>query len=194
MFAAVLAFGLTLGGHAPPCSAPLYATCANSRQLLSNQDFKAALQRFLGDKEGSYRRGTRLIYKEVVERLSVPKGPPQTLDGGARLFAGCRFISCPEKAAVIMDRSGILAVGVIDYHADFNPTLDVVVQRSGPQANARAAILKAWADRAVAEDAAAMHAPIAVKAVQLRALREDVATIQQPKACSKVAILIHRCR
>jgi hypothetical protein len=193
MFAAVLAFGLTLSGRNPACSAPLYAACANSRQLVANRDFQDTLRRFLGDKEGSYRRGTRLIYKEVVERLGVPKGPPRDLGGGVRLFAGCRFISCPEKAAVIMDRTGVVAVGLIDYHSDFNPTLDVMVQRSGPQTNARASVLKIWADRAVAEDSATVHAPIAVKAVRIRALSEEVAAIE-PRTCSKMQILIRRCR
>jgi hypothetical protein len=197
MFAAVLAFGLTLGGHKPPCSAPLYAACANSRQLVSNRDFQAALRRFLGDHEGRYRRGTRLIYKEVAERLGEPKGPPVDIGAGARLFAGCRFIACPEKAAVIIDRTGVLAVGVIDYHSDVNPSLEVDVQRSGSEAAARAATLKVWADRAVADDSARMHAPIVLQHVTVRALREESPQQQaalQAKACSRFAALIHRCQ
>jgi hypothetical protein len=197
MFAAVLVFSLTLGSHRPPCSAPLYAACANSRQLISNGDFRATLRRFLGDREGAYRRGTRLIYKEVAERLGEPKGPPLNIGGGARLFAGCRFTACPEKAAVILDRTGVLAVGVIDYHSDFNPSLEVDVQRSGPLVAAQAAALRAWADKAVAEDAATQHAPIVLKAMTIRALNEEKPQRQaalQVKACSRMAALIHRCR
>ena len=197
MFAAVLAFGFALGGHKPACSAPLYAACANSRQLISNKDFQATLRRFLGDREGRYRRGTRLIYKEVAERLGEPKGPPLDIGGGARLYAGCRFTACPEKAAVIIDRTGVLAVGVIDYHSDFNPALEVDVQRSGPQVAADATALRAWADKAVAEDAAAMHAPIAIQGMTIRVLREERPEQQAAllaRSCSRLAALIHRCQ
>jgi hypothetical protein len=197
MFAAMLVFGLTLGSHKAPCSAPLYTACANSRQLISNKDFQATLRRFLGDREGNYRRGTRLIYKEVAERLREPKGPPLDIGAGARLFAGCRFTACPEKAAVILDRTGVLAVGVVDYHSDFNPSLEVDVQRSGPQAAAEAAALRAWANRAVAEDAATQHAPIALEGMTVRALREEKPGQQaalQAKSCSRLAALIHHCR
>jgi hypothetical protein len=173
MFAAVLAFGFALGGHKPPCAAPLYVACANSRQLISNKDFQATLKRFLGDQVGNYRRGTRLIYKEVAERLGQPKGPPLDIGDGARLFAGCRFTACPEKAAVIIDRTGVLAVGVVDYHSDFNPTLEVEVLRSGPQVAAQATALRAWADQAVADDDATMHAPIVLQGMTIRALREE---------------------
>jgi len=197
MFAAVLAFGFALGGHKAACAAPLYAACANSRQLIANKDFQATLRRFLGDREGSYRRGTRLIYKEIAERLGEPKGPPLDIGGGARLFAGCRFTACPEKAAVIIDRTGVLAVGVVDYHSDFNPALEVDVPRSGPQVAAQAMALRAWADKAVADDAAALHAPIVLQGMTIRALSEENPQRQaelQARPCSRVAALIRRCR
>ena len=66
MFAAVLAFGLTLGGRNPACAAPLNAACANSRQLVSNKDFQATLHRFLGDGVGNYRQGSRALFKDTT--------------------------------------------------------------------------------------------------------------------------------
>jgi len=194
MFAAILAFGLTFGAPKPPCVAPLFATCANSRALWASKDFQEALQRFLGDAEGDYRQHDRSAYKEVVARLFDPYAPPRDLGGGARLYPGCRFAECPEKAAVIIDRSGIVAIGVLDYHSDFNPALEVLVQRSGPASAARAGVLKAWADQAVADDAARMHGPIVLKGVTVRALREETASAAPAKACSKVAALMRRCR
>jgi hypothetical protein len=192
MFAAVLAFGLTLGSHKPACAAPVYTSCANSRQLVASNEFQASLKRFLGDAEDNYRQADRQIYKEVVDRLHTPYAPPRDIGGDARLFPGCRFNACPEKAAVIMDKTGVLAIGVLDYHSDFNPSLEVLVGRSGPQATARAAVLKAWADKAVADDSARMHAPIVLKGMKIRALRED--TVEpEGETCSRLKILIHRC-
>jgi hypothetical protein len=46
----------------------------------------------------------------------------------------------------------------------------------------------------VADDAARMHGPIALKGVHIRALREETAAVAEPiKSCSRVALLIHRC-
>jgi hypothetical protein len=193
MFAAILAFGLTLGSHKPPCVTPVYATCANARLLAASPDFQDMLKRFLGDTAGNYRQVDRSLYKEVIDRMFDPYAPPRDIGGGARLFPGCRFAACPEKAAIIMDRTGVLAIGVLDYHSDFNPGLDVIVERSGPLTTARAAVLKAWADQAVAEDAARLHGPIALKGVQIRALREETALATPIKSCSRVALLIRRC-
>jgi hypothetical protein len=135
----------------------------------------------------------RSIYKEVIARMFDPYAPPRDIGGGARLFPGCRFAACPEKAAVIMDRTGVLAIGVLDYHSDFNPDLEVIVEHSGPASTAHAAVLKAWADKAVADDAARMHGPIVLKGVQIRALREETAAAAPIRSCSRVALLIHRC-
>jgi hypothetical protein len=195
MLVAVLAFGLTLKSFEPnSCAAPIAVNCASARQLANSDDFQAALRRFVGDAHGNYRRGNRLLYKEVEVRLAVPEDAPVDLGGGAKLFAGCMRFVCPEKAAVIVDASGVAAIGVLDYHSDNNPTLEVLVQRSGVQSTLRANILRAWADRAVARDAGLMHAPLTVRAMRVRALQEEkTAAPVYAKACSKLIQFINRC-
>ena len=194
MFAALLAFSLSFGGHKSPrtCGPAPFAACETSRELITSKEFPPALKRFVGGAEAVYSQRKRPIYKEVIERLSVSGAPAQDVGHGARLFGGCRQNACPEKAAVIADRSGVIAIGVVDYRADFNPNLEVVVARAGPLANEQAAALKAWADREVAVDAEVQHAPIALQGVHIRSLREEP-LLAEAKACSRLAALIHRC-
>ncbi|MDB5459431.1 MAG: hypothetical protein JWO72_1172 [Caulobacteraceae bacterium] len=196
MIAAVLALSLAWGGSRPAraCGPAPYAACADSRQLLASKDFQASLKRFAGNAQAAYSQRDRSIAKEVAERLAAPAGPSEDLGRGVRLFAGCRTNACPEKAAVMLDRSGVLAIGVLAYHSESNPMLEVIAQRSGPQTAARAAILRSWAAKAVADDAARLHVPLVLQGVKIRALREDVATAIPVKTCSRIQTLIHRCR
>jgi hypothetical protein len=196
MIAAIMATSLSwmlpLGPTA--CGPPPYLACADTRQLMASKDFQATLKAFLGDSEGNYRQHNRPIYKEVYERMRDPYMPSRNLGGGQRLVAGCRFASCPEKTALILDRSGVAAIGVLDYHGKSNPALEVLVSGASPGAGAWAEILKAWAVQAVALDAAEQHAPLALDGVKVRALREEVAGAGTvAKACSKVMELMRRC-
>ncbi len=194
MFAALLAFSLSLGAHKSPrtCGPAPFAECETSRELVTSKEFPPALKRLVGGAEAAFSQRKRPIYKEVIERLKVSGGPAQDIGHGARLFGGCRQNACPEKAAVIVDRTGVVAIGVVDYRSDFNPNLEVMVARAGPLANDQAAALKVWADKEVASDAEVLHAPIALQGVHVRSLRDEP-FVAEEKPCSRLAALIHRC-
>lgn len=178
MLVALMAFGLSLpwGRHQPPCPPTRYIACANSHDLARNPGFQFALREFVGGAKGAYLHGDRPLYGQVLQLIDRPAPQPvQEVGEGARLFAGCRLLSCPEKAAVILNRDGVLAIGILNYRDDSNPTLDVIVRRPDARTQVRAMVLKSWADTAVAADARNFHTRMAVKGVEIRVLDFDSA-------------------
>jgi len=89
-----------------------------------------------------------------------------------RLYAGCRRMACPEKAAVIVGQHGILAVGLIDYTRG-DPALEVVVRRADSAAWGAEQALKTWAAQAVAQQADHDHANTGLTDMRVRALDEE---------------------
>ncbi len=175
MLAAILALGLHLPfmDAAPACPPAVYVSCPDSRKLARNAGFQAALYRFTGDAHGAFLHGDKPLYGQVIQLISRPTQPVQELGGGARLFAGCKFLACPEKAAVIVDRYGVLAIGIIDYGDSSDPDLDIIVRRPDAGTQMRTAALKSWADAAVAKDSDSLHTRMKVRRVNVRALDYD---------------------
>ena len=83
-------------------------------------------------------------------------------------------MACPEKAAVIVTQSGILAVGLIDYtHGD--PALEVIVRHANVAAWGPEEALKTWAHDCVAREAEHDHANTGLNGMRVRALDEEPA-------------------
>jgi hypothetical protein len=175
MLVALMAFSLSLPWSKPssPCPPTDYVACPDAHRLATNPGFKEALRRFVGDAHGSYLHGDKPLYGQVIQLISSPTGPARDIGGGARLYPGCRFLSCPEKAAVIVDRYGVQAIGIINYGSDSNPNLEVIVRRPDARTEARAEVLRTWADLAVAQDSSNLHTRMTVKAVRIRSLDFD---------------------
>jgi hypothetical protein len=172
MLVALMAFGLsfpTFKGP-PPCPPDRYMACPDTHRLARNVGFQQALHRFVGEAHGAYLHGDKPLYGQVIQLISTQVQPPKDLGGGAMLFAGCKFLSCPEKAAVIVDRYGVLAIGILNYRSGSDPDLDVIVRRPDAATPARAEILKTWAQSAVSKDSSLMHTAIILRKVRLRSL------------------------
>jgi hypothetical protein len=172
MLATILAFGLSLPWSRPsaPCPPTYFVVCPDTGHLSRNIGFQQSLHAFLGDSRAMYLHGDRPLYGQVIQLISVQAQPPRDLGGGQRLFVGCRRWSCPEKAAVIVDAREILAIGILNYRADSNPGLDVIVRRADSAASARAEVLRQWATAAVADDSDRMHSHMVLKGIKIRAL------------------------
>ncbi|MGZ3370922.1 MAG: hypothetical protein ACXWK1_18395, partial [Caulobacteraceae bacterium] len=144
MLAAILVFGLFGAPQPLPCPPRALVQCADTRALTANPGFQAALHDFLGPSHERLLHGDRPLYDQVLELLAKPTSAAPTVGEDLRLFAGCRRMACPEKAAVIVGRRGILAIGLIDY-AGGDPALEIVVRRSGAGTSGAEQVLRTWA-------------------------------------------------
>ncbi len=115
MLAAILAFSLFGAPKPLPCPAHDFGQCADTRALTADADFQAALRQFLGGAHERLLHGDRPLYDQVLELLANPERAAPQVGEDMRLYAGCRKMACPEKAAVIVGRRGIQAIGLIDY-------------------------------------------------------------------------------
>jgi hypothetical protein len=174
MLAAVLAFGLFVGAPKPlPCPSAAFEQCADTRALTANVGFQAALHDFLGTSHERLLHGDRPLYDQVRELMANPDAAGASRVGGdMRLYAGCRRMACPEKAAVVVGQHRILAVGLIDYTRG-DPALEVVVRRSDGAAWGAEQALKTWAAQAVAQQADHDHANTGLADMRVRALDEE---------------------
>lgn len=174
MLAAIVAFSLFGAPKPLPCPARAYVECADTRALTADADFLAALRDFLGPAHERLAHGDRPLYDQVLELLANPAPSAPQVGEDMRLFAGCRRLACPEKAAVIIGRRGIQAIGVIDYTRG-EPDLEVIVRRSGPGVWGPEQALRTWAEGAVTHQSEHDHAGIALGQTRVRALEEDAA-------------------
>ena len=172
MLAAILAFSLIAGPKPAPCPGHALIRCADTWALTAEPAFQSALHDFLGESHERLLYGDRPLYDQVMELLARSEPIAPQVGEDMRLFAGCRRLSCPEKAAVSMGRRGILAIGVIDYtHGE--PGLEVIVQRSGAAAWGPQQALRTWASNAVSRQAEHDHANTALGETRIRALKEE---------------------
>jgi hypothetical protein len=141
--------------------------------LTAEPSFQPALRTFLGASHERLLHGDRPLYDQVLELMAKPDGGAAPHVGeDMRLYAGCRRMACPEKAAVIVDEHGILAIGLIDYtHGD--PGLEVIVRRSNLAAGEPGEALKVWAQDCIAQQADHDHAGTGLSGMRIRALDEE---------------------
>ena len=172
MLAAILAFGLFGGHSARPCPSSLFVECQDTRALAANAGFQRALHDFLGDAHERYLHGDKPLYGQILDLIADPMRPGEDVGEDMRLFAGCRRFACPEKAALIIGRRGIIAIGIVDY-SHGNPGLEVIVRRDDAGVWASEDALKAWATAAVAEQADHDHASMSLHQVRVRALEGE---------------------
>ena len=131
MLAAIFVFGLFGAPKPLPCPSRALVECVDTRALTANPGFQEALHDFLGASHERLLHGDRPLYDQVLELMARPESVAAPRVGeDMRLYAGCRRMSCPEKAAVIVGEHGILAVGLIDYSRG-DPALEVIVRRGG---------------------------------------------------------------
>lgn len=175
MLAAILAFGLFGAPKPLPCPGHAFAQCADTRALTADPDFRFALHAFLGSAHERLLHGDRPLYDQVLELLAKPDPTAPKVGEDMRLYAGCRRMACPEKAAVIVGRQGIQAIGVIDYTKG-DPDLEVIVRRSGASAWGPQQALRSWAQAAVTHQAEHDHANLVLRQTRVRALDEETAT------------------
>ena len=170
MLAAILAFGLYGAPQPQPCPPKALVQCADTLALTANYGFQIALRDFLGASHERLLHGDRLLYDQVMELMARPDGGVAPhLGDDMRLYAGCRRMACPEKAAVIVGQRGIVAVGLIDYtHGD--PALEVIVRRADNTAWGPQQALRAWAEGAVTQQAEHDHANTSLHSTRVRAL------------------------
>ena len=180
MLAALLALGLFGAPKPLPCPAHDFGQCADTRALTADPDFQAALRQFLGGAHERFLHGDRALYDQVLELLANPERAALQVGEDMRLYAGCRRMACPEKAAVIVAGRGIQAIGVIDY-AGGEPDLEVIVRRSGAAALVPQQALRAWAQAVVTRQAEHNHANMALRQTRLRALDEEAAAGTEPR-------------
>jgi hypothetical protein len=175
MLAAIIALSLFAAPKPLPCPSHALVQCADTRALTADPAFQAALHDFLGAKHERLLHGDRPLYDQVLELMAKPDGGSAPHVGeDMRLYAGCRRMSCPEKAAVIVGQHGILAIGLIDYtHGD--PGLEVIVRHSSLAAGEPGEALKVWAQDCVAHQADHDHANTGLHGMRVRALDEEPA-------------------
>jgi hypothetical protein len=172
MLAAIVAFSLFGAPKPLPCPAHALAQCADTRALTADPAFQAALHDFLGGAHERLLHGDRPLYDQVLELLARPDRSAPQVGEDMRLFAGCRRMACPEKAAVIIGSRGILAVGLIDYTAG-EPALEVIVRRADGRLWGSQQALQAWAEAAVTRQADHDHANMRLGQTRVRALDEE---------------------
>ena len=179
MLAAIVAFSLFGAPKPLPCPARALLECADTRALMADPDFRVALQAFLGPAHQRLLHGDRPLYDQILELMANPERIAPQVGQDMRLFSGCRKLSCPEKAAVIVGPQGILAIGLIDY-ARGVPDLEVIVRRSDGQVFAPERALRGWAEGVVTHQAEHDHANTALGQTRVRALEEEVAEGPKP--------------
>jgi hypothetical protein len=176
MLAAIVAFGLFGAPKPTPCPARAFVQCADTRALTANPGYQAALHDFLGASHERLLHGDRPLYDQVNAMMANPDhGAAPQVGGDMRLYAGCRRMACPEKAAVIVGQRGIVAVGLIDYTRG-DPCLEVIVRRADDSVRDPEQTLRIWAENAVAEQAEHDHANTGLHEVRVRALDEASAS------------------
>jgi len=185
MLAAILAFGLFGGHSARPCPNALFVECQDTRALAANAGFQLALHDFLGGAHERYLHGDKPLYGQVMDLIANPMQPGQAVGEDMRLFAGCRRFACPEKAALIIGRRGIIAIGIVDY-SHGNPGLEVIVRRNDAGAWAPEGALKDWATAAVSKQAEHDHASMSLHEVRVRALDGEANAPPPPQARRKL--------
>ena len=180
MLAAILVFGLFGAPKPSPCPSRALVECVDTRALTANPAFQEALHDFLGASHERLLHGDRPLYDQVLELMANPEGAAAPRVGeDMRLYAGCRRMSCPEKAAVIVGDRGILAVGLIDYtHGE--PTLEVIVRRADNSAWGPQQALHSWAEGVVTHQAEHDHANTSLHETRVRALEEEAAAGPPP--------------
>ena len=173
MLAALVALSLLAAPKPLACPSHDLVQCADTRALTAEPGFQPALRAFLGASHERLLHGDHPLYDQVLELMAKPDGASAPHVGGdMRLYAGCRRMSCPEKAAVIIGQHGILAIGLIDYtHGD--PGLEVIVRRSNLAAGEPGEALKVWAQDCVAKQADHDHANTGLSGMRVRALDEE---------------------
>jgi hypothetical protein len=175
MLAAIIAFSLFSAPKPAPCPARAFDECADTRALTANPGFQAALHDFLGASHERLLHGDRPLYDQVMELMARPDGSNASrLGDDMRLYAGCRRMACPEKAAVIVSQDGIVAVGLIDYTRG-DPALEVIVRHADDSAWGPERALRSWAEGAVAVQAEHDHANTGLHDMRVRALDDEVA-------------------
>ena len=178
MLTALLVFGLFGAPKPLPCARGALVECADTRALTADPGFHAALHDFLGAAHERLLHGDHPLYDQVLDLMAKPDGAAAPRVGeDMRLYAGCRKMACPEKAAVIVGERGILAVGVIDYTRG-DPALEVIVHRADNSAGAPEQALKAWAEGVVTHQADHDHANTSLHDVRVRDL--DAAAAADP--------------
>ncbi len=173
MLAALVAFSL-LGAPKPlPCPEHALVQCADTRALTAEPGFQPALHAFLGASHERLLHGDHPLYDQILDLMARPDGGSAPHVGeDMRLYAGCRKMACPEKAAVVVDEHGIVAVGLIDYtHGD--PALEVIVRHSNVAASGPGDALRTWAQDCVALQAEHDHANTGLHGMRVRALDEE---------------------
>lgn len=180
MLAAIVAFSLFGAPKPLPCPSRAFVQCVDTRALTANPGFQVALHDFLGASHERLLHGDRPLYDQVLELMARPdKGAAPQVGEDMRLYAGCRRMACPEKAAVIVGHRGILAVGLIDYtHGD--PALEVIVRHADNSAWGPEQALRSWAANAVAVQAEHDHANTSLHDTRVRALDEEAAAGPPP--------------
>ena len=175
MLAAIIAFSLFSAPKPQPCPSRAFEQCADTRDLTANPGFQAALHEFLGASHERLLHGDRPLYDQVMELMARPDGTVAPhLGDNMRLYAGCRRMACPEKAAVIVSQHGILAVGLIDYTRG-DPALEVIVRRADDSVWGCEQALRTWAESAVAVQAEHDHANTGLHDMRVRALDQEIA-------------------
>ena len=180
MLSAIIAFSLFGAPKPLPCPARAYVECADTRALTADTDFRLALRDFLGPAHQKLLHGDRPLYDQVLELMGNPDRAAPQVGEDMRLFGGCRRMSCPEKAAVIVGRRGILAVGLIDYTRG-EPQLEMIVRRSGPANWGPEQALRTWAEGAVTHQAEHDHANTALAQTHARSLDEEGVGSPKPR-------------
>ncbi len=81
-----------------------------------------AVRRFVGSRRGDYILPNELLIYQFGEGWGGFTDPVERLAAGRLLIAGCRFHSCPEKAAVIVSKDRKAeALGLIHFHCHYAP-------------------------------------------------------------------------
>jgi hypothetical protein len=173
MLAAIIALSLFAAPKPQPCPSHALVQCADTRALTADPGFEPALHAFLGASHERLLHGDRPLYDQVLAMMARPEGgAPPHVGEDMRLFAGCRRMACPEKAAVIVGQHGIMAVGLIDYTRG-DPDLEVIVRHSDAASWEPEQALRTWAEDCVAHQADHDHANTSLRGMRVRALAEE---------------------
>jgi hypothetical protein len=174
MLAAIIALSLFGAPKPVPCPSHALVQCADTRALTAEPSFQPALHDFLGASHERLLHGDRPLYDQILQMMARPDGAvPPHVGQDMRLFAGCRRMSCPEKAAVVVGPHGIMAVGLIDYtHGD--PALEVIVRHADADSWGPEQALRTWAEDCVAKQADHDHANTSLRGgTRVRALADE---------------------
>ena len=104
------------------CRLAALAECSHTNQLVYQDDFQAAVARFLGNRRRAYvdhpdgpdgsQANAPPVSGQMIEVLGGPPEDRQRL-GPYLFFSACRGHSCPEKGfAVLTPAGGIVALGI----------------------------------------------------------------------------------